>query len=981
MKYLLGSLLLVSACSAPATQTPPAPAPTAEQEPVQEPEQEPEEEQAPTALRAAHSVRPWEHTSSDIPVDPRIHFGSLANGMRFAWADNSEPQERVYLRMHVDAGSFAETDAEHGMAHFLEHMAFNGSEHFEAGTLIEWFQEHGMSFGADTNAHTTFSETVYKLDLPDRDEGTIREGLVVLRDFAGGLLLADEEVQNEKGVIDSEERERDSAQYRVFLQRLDEQYAGTLYSTRMPIGTKEVRDEFNARNVRAFYEKWYRPENITLVIVGDLRERNPEALVAEVFGDFAGPGTPVAAEPDRGTPPTGERFFFIPEPEIPVAVISIAELKPFVDRPDTIAQRQKNMARQIAHAILNIRFEEAVKEEGTPLVNARLGGAGGLEIFEGGELTVVSTPDKWQDAMTAGIVELRTALQFGYQQAELDEVRAEILRGLDEAVKREATVPSAALFGRLVTTAELGGTPTDAATNREILRPALEALTVEACLEALREDWEGGELCCYALGALELSDPEAQLRATHAAAFEAELVAPEVIETSAFAYASDPARIGEIANRETIEDLGLTTVEFENGVRLNLLVTDFAERQILVHARLGGGELALADDALPVAEIGGEVFGGGGLEAHSIDELRRILAGKQVSVGMAVEPDHFRFGGATTGEDLLLEFELICAQIEHPGYRSEALVVLRQELPLVFEQYRHTPAGPTIFEFLPEVLLGDPRATILGLDHGSSLEELMAVEMDEVRGVFAPAFEGAPLEITAVGDLDLEETIALAARTFGVLPKRRPAVGTTPAVDGAHIATGIHVESSIETRDTKAVLLMLFPTGDGLNIARRRHIQFLGQIVDDRLRLVVREELGAAYSPFAFAQASRIFPGLGAVMVQAACEPSETEQLIAACRRVATDLQENGVTEEEVKRLSEPLLNQLRDARRNNAYWVGVLAEAQGRPESLDELRSVVEFYETLDAEALSEVAGEVMDPERASTLVVVPAGAAEEKE
>ncbi|MEQ1892972.1 MAG: pitrilysin family protein, partial [Planctomycetota bacterium] len=203
--------------------------------------------------------RPWEMERSDVPVDPRIRFGALDNGLRYAWAANPEPKERVYLRLHVDVGSYAEEENERGLAHFLEHMAFNGSKNFPAGTLIEWFQRHGMSFGADTNAHTSFSETVYKLDLPNADAATIREGLKVLRDFADGLLLAAEEIEREKGVIDGEQRERDSAAWRVQVKQLETLFAGTRVPERLPIGTAEIRALFTAESVRAFYEKWYRP--------------------------------------------------------------------------------------------------------------------------------------------------------------------------------------------------------------------------------------------------------------------------------------------------------------------------------------------------------------------------------------------------------------------------------------------------------------------------------------------------------------------------------------------------------------------------------------------------------------------------------------------------------------------------------------------------------------------------------------------------
>ncbi len=220
--------------------------------------------QAPTGARA------WEHQTSDIPVDPRIHFGALANGLRYAWMDNSEPKQRCYLRLHVDVGSLAESDAERGMAHYLEHMAFNGSKRFPAGSLVEWFQRHGMSFGADTNASTGFSQTIYQLDLPVSDEKTIVEGLQVMRDYADGLLIEPKEVDFERGVIDGEERERDSAGMRVLKETLRLQMSGTKVAERLPIGIKAARDKLDAPALRKFYSTWYRPDNMTLLVIGDL---------------------------------------------------------------------------------------------------------------------------------------------------------------------------------------------------------------------------------------------------------------------------------------------------------------------------------------------------------------------------------------------------------------------------------------------------------------------------------------------------------------------------------------------------------------------------------------------------------------------------------------------------------------------------------------------------------------------------------------
>jgi zinc protease len=919
------------------------------------------------------TVAPWAHDSSDLIVDSRIHYGSLPNGMRFAWADNPEPNNRVYLRLHVDAGSFGETETELGMAHFLEHMAFNGSENFEAGTLIEWFQEHGMSFGADTNAHTAFSETVYKLDMPDRDEATLRGGMQVMRDFAGALNILEAEVQAEKGVIDGEQRERDSAGFRAFVQVLNRQYAGTRYATRLPIGTKEVRDAFTAETVRAFYERYYRPENMTMIVVGDLQGYNPEALIREYFENFAAPESAIAPEPSWGTPTMEDLVFAIYDAEIPQVQISIGHLREHVEVDDTVAQRQQDLARGVAHSMLSLRFSELAKKPETHFLNAGVSDAGQLDVFEGGSLDVTADPADWQPALTEAYVELRKALNFGFQQAELDEVKANIMRALDEAVEREATAHSAGLREAILLEIESGVVPTSALTDREVLLPAMEALTVEDCLKALRSNWRGGKLSIIANGGLELADAGAELNRVFAAAKEIEIKRADAIELKPFAYSSDPANAGEIVRQEKVEDLGLWMVEFANGVRLNIKKTDFKKKTIVVSGRVGEGLLAVPDSELLAAALADTAMSGGGLVEHTVEDLRRLGAGKQASVSFGVADDHFSLSGGTTSEDLLYQFELACAHLEHMAYRSDMFDMLKQQLPLVFGQFEHSPQGPMLFDFTPELLQGNPRASLMSFQPFPALEELLALDIAQVRHAVESHLVNAPIELTVIGDLEVNDVIAKAAQTFGALPARRAPLDVSAARAGVKVVSGIRMERTVDTADKKATVMMVFPTTDGFDDARRRNMSFLGTIVDDRLRLEVRERLGAAYSPGAGGEASRVYPGLGGIMIQAAGDPAKVQELVDACLAVANDLATNGVTAEEVTRLSEPILNQLRDAQRSNGYWMSLLDEAQSRPESLDSARTVIASYENLSAADLSALASEYLKPELASVLVVLP--------
>ncbi len=929
-------------------------------------------ETAAPAAKAPRTAepRPWEHETSDIPVDPRINFGAFANGMRWAWASHAEPKERVYVRLHVNIGSLAETESERGMAHFLEHMAFNGSKNFPAGTLIEWFQNNGMSFGADTNAHTAFSETVYKLDLPKNDPKTIRDGLRVLRDFADGMLIASEEVEAEKGVIDGEQRERDSAGFRVLIKQLDIAFKGTRIGVRLPIGTKPIRDEFSAESVRAFYERWYRPEHMTLVVVGDLGETDPVPMLAEAFADMPVPAVALTQEPGPGKPDSYKHAFAIYENEIPTVQLSFGRLKPYVKTPVTIAEWTKDMPLGYARRMLNMRFRELAKKEDSPFLSASAASQSAFEVFDGEGLDVSCTPEKWKEALAAGEQELRRALEHGFQQAELDEVRANVLRALDEGVAREATAPSRALLGSILAATENPMVATNAETRRDILRPAIEALSVASCHAAFVAAWSEGELSLTSTGNLDLGDTAAeQLRSVYEASTKVPVEANKATDTSAFAYASDAAKAGKIASRKHIDDLDFTTVTFENGVALNIKRTEFREKQIILSVDVGEGRLTLdPKDVLVLPMVGSPVMNGGGLEAHSADDLRRLTAGKQVGIGFGMGQDRFSFSGGTTAEDLLMECELAVAYLQAPGWRDDGVIQLRRLFPLRIQQMEHSHRGPAIKEFMPALFDGDPRI-------GFPTEDAVnAVGVEEVKAWLTPIFADAPIEISLVGDLDIEETIKIIAQTFGTLPKRREWNRFEERRVMPAPKSGIKQTHEIATQIPKSLALIAFPMTDGIDMLRRRKLQMLHTVVSDRLRLEVREKLGAAYSPGSGVQISTVSPGVGMLMMQAMADPDKVDTLVEACLAVADSLATEGVTDEELDRLREPILNRRRDAKRQNGYWLNVISRAQTDPAHLDNVRSGDAFYESVKAADLTPLAKEYLPSTRASILIVNPA-------
>jgi len=926
---------------------------------------------APAQL-ASGQARPWEHESSDIKPDARIHFGKLDNGLRYAWMVNGEPKKRCYLRLHVDVGSLNEDDSQQGMAHVLEHMAFNGSEHFEAGTLVEWFQKHGMAFGADTNASTSFSETVYKLDMPTSDEDTIREGLTMLSDVAHGLLLEPKEVADELGVIDGEERERDSAGFRAAIAELKDQFTGSRVATRIPIGDKAVRARFTAESERAFYGKWYRPENMTLVIVGDLGAYDPSDLVKELFAGIPAPKDAPAPSPPAGpAAPRGGVFSFYSS-EIPLVTLSAQRLTPWVDRPGTKATALRDVPVSFARRMVNLRFRELAKKPDAPFLSASLQEAGGLRVLEGEELSIECEPAKWQAALAAGEQELRRALEHGFRQAELDEVRADALRALDEAVEREPTRPSSAVVGMILAAAEEREVPSDAVTDRAIFKPAIGALTLESCHAALVKAWNEGAFRLSAVGGLDLSKSGGAeaLRKTWDESGKTEVEAPPELSTAAFAYASKADAAGAIAERKHVEDLDLTQVRFANGVRLTVKATDFRERQVLVRARVGQGLLSLPPDKAAVGFIGAGAFVPSGLEAHSADDLRRLTAGKQVGVSFNMAEDAFTLDQSTTADDLLLQCELTCAYLMHPGWREEGLREVQEQIGPQFEELAHQVTGPLQTQFFRALHGGDAR---FGLPAQAALE---GVQLDELKAWLGPQLATGPIEVSIVGDVDVDAAVAAVARTFGALPERQAARDVSDRLK-VSLVPGLHQEATVETEVPRSLLFVALPTTDGRVALQRRQLSLLSLVVSDRLRVEVREKLGAAYSPQAGSQADDVFPGLGFTVVQAFGAPGTETKLLESCLGVTDSLAKDGVTADELERQREPVLAKVRDQMRENSFWREVVDNCQSRPQVLDELRALESDYRGITTEQLSGLAKTYFPRERASYILVKPTAAA----
>lgn len=911
---------------------------------------------------------PLAHENSDIETDQEITWGVLENGMRYAIRPNAEPPERISLRLYVDAGSLMEADDQQGLAHFLEHMAFNGTKNFPGGDMVEYFQRLGVGFGSHTNAHTGFHETVYKLEMPTKD---VEDGVKMLRDYADGLLFDQEQLDKERGVILSEKRSRDSVDWRTFVEQIKVSMPEGLIAKRLPIGTEEVIKNAPRDRFLDFYNTWYTPDRMVLVAVGDIQDiPATEAMIRQYFGDFEAKAEK-QPEPNLGS--VAERGVAVDlhtEMEAGDVSISIDTMKPLDGpRPDNKAKRLNDLKMALANAIITRRIAILSKSEDSPVTS---GHAYASDLFDLGFADYASIetscePANWEAALAVAEQELRRAIEHGFTDAELAEQKAKIQNQAEKAAASMNTRQSRAIADGIAGRIGERKVFTNPAADLPRIEEALEQVTAEGCQQVLADLWNTAtEKIVLVSGKLELDDPEAMIRGALEKSEAIAVEPPAQVEDKAFSYEETGAP-GEIATRTDVDDLEVTQIQFANNVRLNLKKTDFEDNTVHVKARIGSGTLTEPKDKAGLSFYTGATFTAGGLEEHSADEIQRLFAGKNARASFSVDDDAFNLAGQTTPADLEAQLKLMRAYVIAPGYREEAATQLSRNLDNLYQQLETNVQAFMQDDVATFIHSGDTR---FGFPDREVMDQRSLVEVKE--WLTEPLATGY-LELTVVGDLDVDQTIDLVARTFGNLPEREAEKPTLDAERQVAFPEDAEPQKyELDTKIDKAMALVYWPTTDMFDIERTRRLGMLGNLLDDRLRVKIREELGNAYSPFAHHAPSDAFEGYGYMFASATSAPDQAQLVTEVIQEIGADLAAGNITEDELERSLNPQINQIEEYRRTNGYWLNsVLASSQEYPQRLDWSRSFIDDYKNITLDDMKTLAKEYFGSYKGLPIII----------
>lgn len=925
------------------------------------------------------AAKAWNFAASDVAVDPNIVFGVLPNGMKYALLKNATPRDSVVLRMRFDVGSFAEADDQRGLAHFLEHMAFNGSTHVPEGEMVKLLERKGLAFGADTNASTGFDETVYQLDLPHASDDLIDTGLMLMRETASELTIDPAAVDRERGIVQSERRARDSYQLRSVVDQFAFQMPGMIVADRLPVGTETVIRTAPAARLRDLYDRYYRPERATLVMVGDFDPAAIEARIKARFADWQGRG-PAGADPDIGTvdfrrPAAADDFV---DPAIQDSV-TLAAFKPWVEEADTKAKRARVLAENIGQSIVSRRLEKLALAEDSPIVAGYVAAAAGWKVFDQVTVGAIAKEGAWPAALALLEQEQRRAAQHGFTQAEVDEQLATRRTALRNAVGGVATRRSDALADALVNAAKGDVVVVRPETSQALFELAAPSLTAAAVTAAYRRRMDGFGAPLARVTAKTPIDggPDAILAALRAST-QVAVAAPTEAVNAAFAYDSFGAP-GQIISDDRIEDLGIRRVRFANNVMLNIKRTEFQQDRVMLSLRVDGGNLlATRDDPTRVA-LAGSIFLGG-LEAHGVDDLRSILAGKAVSPSFGADADAFGGSALTSPDDFALQAKLMAAFLTHPGYRADGLALIRRILP---QQYAANDATPA-------AVLGRDAGGILANDDPRSqtppLAKLLTLDWAQLKPAVADSFAHGAIEIGVVGDIDEAAAIAAIAATFGALPDRRAAFDPQAAARIRQFATDRRERTLIHKGPAEqAELRVYWPARDDSDLVEAMRLRLLAESMQLMLTEELREKLGESYSPSAGASLSSDFPAYGYIYAASNVDHQDLATTRAAILGIAKALRDAPVDPDLLDRARKPLLETMVKSRRENAYWLPYVAIATSEAARLDRSRNSIAAVEAATPADLQALARRYLDDHQALIIKAVSdkvasTGAANEK-
>jgi len=937
---------------------------------------EPTTQSAPVeAPRYTQPDDPWIYRGTDIPIDKEWLFGEMPNGVRYAVRDNGVPPGQVSIRIRIDAGSLHETDAERGFAHLIEHLTFRESKYLGDAEAIPHFQRLGASLGSDTNAITSPTQTVFKLDLPNARPETLDESMRLLSGMVRDPVLSQKNIDTEVPIVLAERRERSGPDARIADASRELFFAGQLLAKRGPIGITDTLENADAAAVQAYHHRWYRPENAVIVVVGDADAQQLALLVERYFGDWKVPGDP-APQPDFGEPepmmkvnpanPVGETRVMV-EPGQPRG-FTYAVLRPWHQVTDNLEYNRGLLIDAIAEAIINRRLESRARAGGSFLYAS----VEQQKTSRSTDATYVSfapLTDDWKSALADVRSVIADAVAEPPSQAEIDRELAEFDVVFANQVEQQRIQAGSQLADDIVNAVDIREAVAAPATVLAVFRDMKDRFTPEAIHEHTKALFTGNVIRAMLLTPKEGEATPEELRQAMLAPVE--LARADRSDAEAISFADLPP-IGTPADPVRREPLGIFDVEkltFANGVRALLWKTDNEPGRATVRVRFGKGWEGFAKDEAPYAALGQMALVGSGLGPLGQEELDRIATGRKLGFTFRIEHGTFVFEGMTRAEDVADQLYLFAGKLAMPRWDAAPVERAKAGALLSYDSYDGSANG-VISRDLDWLLHDrDPRFKT------PTPDQLRAATPERFREVWSRLLKQGPVEVDVFGDFDREATVAALSRTFGAMAPREakdpailPVKPEFPKPNAQPLVLTHHGELD------QAAAVIAWPTGGGSDgLPQSRKLELLSQIFSNRLLDALRERAGASYSPYVTSQWPLDVDSGGSIIALAQLSPMQVPAFFDAAEKIAHDLAETGPTADEISRVTEPMRQLLYRLQTGHTFWLNQLEGASFDGNRLAYLPSLISDYTRTTPAEMQALAARYLGAHGGWRMAVVP--------
>ncbi|MGX7925756.1 M16 family metallopeptidase [Tsuneonella sp. HG094] len=930
---------------------------------------------APRYVQAG-TTTPWIYKGSDVPRDKEWVFGEMPNGLRYAVRKNGVPPEQVSIRVRIDAGSIHEQDSEQGFAHLLEHMTFRESKYLANGAAIATFQRLGATFGSDTNAETTPTQTVYKLDVPEATPAKLEEVFKLLSGMVREPTLSAKGLAEDLPIVLAEKREQAAAAQRVAEESRKTIFAGQRLANRLPIGTEATLTGATPQSVRAFHNRWYRPENTVIVVAGDADTATLARLVETYFGDWKGKGphveppafgdpvAPVSSDPAN---PIGETQVLV-EPDLP-RTLTYAVMRPWRPVNDTIVYNEGLLLDSLAQSIINRRLESRARAGGSYLY-AQVNQEDVSRTADGTFISMAPLTDDWQAALADVRGVIADAVANPPTQEEIDREMAEFDVAFASSVEQRAVLAGSKLADDIVQAVDIRETVAAPETVLVVFRGMKDKFTPANVLKHTKQLFSGPVIHSVYVTPNAAEANPAALRTALLAPVQADSGARLAAKAVSFGDLPPVGAPGTVTENAPLGVLGIERVKFANGVGALLWSNNAEPGRVTVKVRFGSGRRAFGPEDAAYASLGEAALVGSGVGELGQEELDRISTGRRMGFDFAIDDGVFTLTAQTRSADLADQLYLFAAKLGMPRWDPNPVVRAKAAAKLAYESYATSPNG---------VLERDSDFELYGRDArfaSPTPAQLDAATPEGFRKVWEPLLKQGPVEVLMFGEFDKAATLDALSKTFGALPAREPipaaALARTATVSTASAPRVLYHRGDA----SQAAALVAWPTGGGVDGLREsRQLQILSDLFNNRLLDEMRERTGASYSPQVVNNWPEDVASGGAIQAVALIRPQDVPAYFAATEEIVRDLTTTLVTPDELSRVTEPLKQSISRASTGNTFWLWQLEGATTDPRRVTLLRSLLVDYTQTTPEAMQALARKYLAARDPFRLAVIPQG------